>query len=234
MRNILLSISLLLSLSAFSQQKEEGVSVSSPEQNSANQETVIDDPYAGLTIEQRFEKAAEYMDDSKWQAAKDIYSNILRLSPSSYRALYFRAYANERMYHYGLARADYDELLRKDPENFHALSGRAILNQKDSHFTEALDDANLLVEQYPDSINAWVIRANIEEQLGHLALAEFDYMQAYQLDSSKKDYILQAIDLQLKQKKKEDAKRNLDRLVKAGVPKNSLKYYYKRINLRNP
>lgn len=234
MRNILLSISLLLSLSAFSQQKEEGVSVSVQEQKTENQEIEIDDPYAGLTIEQRFEKAAEYMDDNKWQAAKDIYSNILHLSPNSYRAFYFRAYANERMYHFGLARADYDAILKIEPENYHALSGRAILNQKDSHYTEALDDANLLVEQYPDSINAWVIRANIEEQLGHLSLAEFDYLQAYSINSSKKDYFLQAIELQIKQKKKEEAKRNLDRLVKAGVPKNSLKYYYKKINLKNP
>lgn len=233
MRTLLLLISLLLSLSAFSQQKEEGVAVLPPA-NSVNQEAAISDPYAGLTIEQRFEKAAEYMTADKWQAAKDIYDNILHLSPNSLRALYFRAYANERMYHYGLARADYDAILKQEPENYHALSGRAILNQKDSHNTEALDDANLLVEQYPDSINAWVIRANIEEQLGHLSLAEFDYLQAYSIDSSKREYFLQAIELQLKQKKKEEAKRNLDRLVKAGVPKNSLKYYYKKINLRNP
>lgn len=211
MRNFLISISLLLSLSVHSQQKEEGVSV-----------------------EQMFSKAADYMESDKWQAAKDIYDNILQLSPNDFRALYFRAYANERLYHYGLARADYDAILQKEPENYRALTGRAILNEKDSHHTEALDDANLLVEQYPDSVQAWVVRADIEEKQGHLSLAEFDYLQAYQLKPSNKDCILQAIDLQLKQKKKEDAKRNLDNLVKAGVPKNSLKHYYKKINLRNP
>lgn len=234
MRNILLSISLLLSLSAYSQQKEEGVGVSTLSPTPSQEDVAINDPYAGLTIEQRFAKAADYIDDDKWQAAKDVYDNILYLSPDNPRALYFRAYTNERLYHYGLARADYDAILKKEPENFHALSGRAILNEKDSHHTEALDDANLLVEQYPDSINAWVIRANIEEQQGHLSLAEFDYMQAYQLNTSKKEYILQAIDLQIRQKKKEEAKRNLDNLLKGGMPKNALKHYYKKINLRNP
>lgn len=234
MRNILLSISLLLSLSAYSQQKEEGVGVSTLSPTPSQEETVVDDPYAGLTMEQRFSKAADYMEDDKWQAAKDVYDNILHISPDNFRALYFRAYANERLFHYGLARADYDAILQKEPENYRALTGRAILNEKDSHHTDALDDANLLVEQYPDSVGAWVVRANIEEQQGHLSLAEFDYLQAYQLNPSKKEYILQAIDLQLRQKKKEDAKRNLDNLVKAGTPKNSLKHYYKKINMRNP
>ena len=234
MRNILLSISLLLPLSAFSQQKEGGVAVSGLSPTPSQENVATNDPYAGLTIEQRFDKAADYIDDNKWQAAKDIYDNILYLSPGYQRALYFRAYTNERLYHYGLARADYDAILRKEPENYHALTGRAILNEKDSHHTEALDDANLLVEQYPDSVNAWVIRANIEEKQGLLSLAEFDYLQAYQLDNSKKEYILQAVDLQIRQKKKKEAKRNLDNLLKAGVPKNSLKHYYKKINLRNP
>jgi len=237
MRTSLLLISILLSLSAYSQQKEEGVAVSQQSSISLNNnlhDNPADNPYAGLTIEQRFEKAAEYMEADKWQAAKDIYDNILSLSPNSLRALYFRAYANERLYHYGLARADYDAILQKEPENYHALTGRAILNEKDSHHTDALDDANLLVEQYPDSINAWVVRAGIEEQQNLLSLAEFDYLQAYSLDKTKKDYILQAVDLQIKQKKKKEAKRNLDQLLKAGVPKNSLKHYYKKINLRNP
>lgn len=216
MRKALLSISiLLLSLSAFSQQKEEG-------------EIVY------LSADQLFEKAAEYMEDEKWQLAKDIYTGILNSSPDNLRALYFRAYANERMYHFGLARADYNAILQKEPENYHALSGRAVLNQKDSHFTDALDDANLLVEQYPDSTTAWVIRANIEEQLGYLPLAEYDYQQAYQLNPEKREYILHAIELQIQQKKKKEAKRNLDKLVKAGIPKNSLLYYYKKINKRNP
>lgn len=234
MRNLLLSISLLLSLSAHSQQKEEGVGVSALSPTPQQEEIVVNDPYAGLTIEQRFDKAADYIDDNKWQAAKDIYDNILHMSPENFRALYFRAYTNERLYHFGLARADYDAILKKEPENYHALTGRAILNEKDSHHTEALDDANLLVEQYPDSVQAWVVRADIEEKQGHLSLAEFDYLQAYQLNPTKREYILQAVDLQLRQKKKEDAKRTLDNLVKAGVPKNSLKHYYKKINLRNP
>ncbi|MCF0208516.1 MAG: tetratricopeptide repeat protein [Bacteroidaceae bacterium] len=196
--------------------------------------TSADNTYAEMTIEQQFDKASEYMSNEKWQAAKNIYDSILRISPENLRALYFRAYANERLFHLGLARADYDAILKKEPVNYHALSGRAILNQKDSHNTEALDDANLLVEQYPDSVNAWVIRANIEEELGQLSLAEFDYLQANNLNTSNKDYILHAIDLQLRQKKKSDAKRNLNALVKAGVPKNSLLHYFKRVNLRNP
>lgn len=209
---------MLLSLSAFSQE-EKGVS--------------IPDPYPGLTMAQRMEKAADYMQQEKWQSAKDVYDYVLRIDEDNMTARYFRAYANERLLHYGLARADYDAILHKDPENYHALMGRSLLNQKDSRYTEALDDANLLVEQYKDSVDVWVVRAGIEKEQNLLSLAEYDYEQAYALNPVRQ-YILEAIELKLLQKKKKEAKRTLDALVKSGVPKNSLLYYYKKINLRNP
>ncbi len=227
MRKTLLLISMLLSLSAYSQQRGEGVFSSVQQKESA-------DPYKGMTIADRMTKAADYMQQDKWQLAKDIYDNVLSLEPGNLTALYYRAYANERLFHFGLARADYDAVLKAEPTNFHALTARALFNEKDSHHTEALDDANLLVEQYPDSVLSWVVRADIEERQNLLPLAEYDYLQAYELEPSNKEYLLQAVDLQLKQKKKKEAKRNLDKLVSAGMPKQALIHYYKRINLRNP
>lgn len=218
---------MLLSLSAYSQQREEGVL-------SSVQQAAKSDPYKGMTIADRMAKAADYMQQDKWQLAKDVYDNVLSLEPDNLTALYYRAYANERLFHFGLARADYDAVLKAEPTNFHALTARALFNEKDSHHTDALDDANLLVEQHPDSVLSWVVRADIEEKQNLLSLAEYDYLQAYELDPTNRDYILQAIDLQLRQKKKKEAKRNLDKLVSAGVPKQSLIHYYKRINLRNP
>lgn len=218
---------MLLSLSAYSQQMEKGVF-------SSAQQTEKADPYKGMTIADRMAKAAEYMQQDKWQAAKDIYDNVLSLEQDNLTALYYRAYANERLFHFGLARADYDAVLKVEPTNFHALTARALFNEKDSHHTDALDDANLLVEQHPDSVLSWVVRADIEEKQNLLPLAEYDYLRAYELEPTNRDYLLLAVDVQLRQKKKKEAKRNLDKLVSAGVPKQSLIHYYKRINLRNP
>ena len=218
---------MLLSLSAYSQQREEGVFSSVPLQSK-------DDPYKGMTIADRMTKAADYMQQDKWQLAKDVYDNVLSLEPDNLTALYYRAYANERLFHFGLARADYDAVLKAEPTNFHALTARALFNEKDSHHTDALDDANLLVEQHPDSVLSWVVRADIEERQNLLSLAEYDYLRAYELEPTNNEHLLRAVDLQLRQKKKKDAKRNLDKLVSAGVPKQSLIHYYKRINLRNP
>lgn len=220
-------ISMLLSLSAYSQQREEGVFSSVPLQSK-------DDPYKGMTIADRMSKAADYMQQDKWQLAKDVYDNVLSLEPDNLTALYYRAYANERLFHFGLARADYDAVLKAEPTNFHALTARALFNEKDSHHTDALDDANLLVEQHPDSVLSWVVRADIEERQNLLSLAEYDYLHAYELEPTNNEHLLRAVDLQLRQKKKKEAKRNLDKLVSAGVPKQSLIHYYKRINLRNP
>ena len=53
---------MLLSLSAYSQQREKGVF-------SSAQQTEKADPYKGMTIADRMAKAAEYMQQDKWQAA---------------------------------------------------------------------------------------------------------------------------------------------------------------------
>ncbi|MCF0202674.1 MAG: tetratricopeptide repeat protein [Bacteroidaceae bacterium] len=231
MRNILFVIFFSLPLSAFAQQ-EEGKNVLIP---SSSQRTKEDNnPFANMTISQQMEKAAAYIHHSRYQQAKDIYDNVIRLEPDNFTALYFRAFANQQLFHFGLARADYNNILKTHPDNYHALMGRAQLNQSDNRHTEALDDANLLVEIYPDSINAWLIRAEIEEKQKLIPLAEFDYQQAYTLNTANKKYLLKAVELKLKQNKKEEAKRILDNLVKQGTPKNALLYYYKKINLRNP
>ena len=115
------------------------------------------------------------------------------------------------------------------PGNFEAQLGLALLNQKDKHYTEAFDEINRLVEQFPDSAVAYAARAGIEKERKMLELAEFDYTKAINKDGSNHDYILDRADIRIQLGKFDDAKDDLDRLVKMGVPRASMKEYYMRI-----
>lgn len=130
------------------------------------------------SIDLRLRKASWYMQLEEWQSAKNEYDIVLRHNPANVAALYYRAYANERLGRYKFARLDYQNLLVLVPGNFEARLGLALLNEKDKHFTEALDGINQLVDVYPDSAVAWAARAGMENERGMLELAEYDYGKA--------------------------------------------------------
>jgi tetratricopeptide (TPR) repeat protein len=136
---------------------------------------------------------------------------------------------NEKQGRFNFARLDYTNLLKLVPGNFEAQLGLALLNQKDKHYTEAFDEINRLVEQFPDSAVAYAARAGIEKERKMLELAEFDYTKAINKDGSNHDYILNRADIRIQLGKFDDAKDDLDRLVKMGVPRASMKEYYMRI-----
>lgn len=171
-------------------------------------------------------KAGWNMQLDQWQYAKDEYDKVLQLQPGNVAGLYYRAYANERLHRYNFARLDYENLLDIIPGNFEAQLGLALLNQKDKHFTEALDGINRLVTAFPDSSLAWAARGGIEKEQGMLELAEYDYEEALVRDKGNTDYLLNLTDIQIRLRKYDNAKRNLDAIVKQGTPKMALKDWY--------
>ena len=169
------------------------------------------------SVDLRLKRASWYLLLEKWNSAKDDYDLILAHYPNNVAALFFRAYANERLGRYGFARQDYNNLLKLVPGHFEAQLGLILLNQKDKHYTEAMDGINGLIEQYPTSAVAYAARAGMEEERGLLTLAEYDYTQAIMRDPNNPDYIIQRIEVYRKQKKYEQAKRDAALLRKMGI-----------------
>ena len=87
-------------------------------------------------------KASWNIELGQWQYAKDSYDDVLRLEPYNLAALFFRAYAKEKLNRLNFARLDYETLLTIVPGHFEAQLGLALLNFKDKHFTEDMDMDN--------------------------------------------------------------------------------------------
>ena len=181
------------------------------------------------SIALRLEKARYNLVLEQWGFAQEEYDYILKRYPQHLAALFFRAYTNERLYRYNFARLDYENLLTIVPAHFEARLGLALLNQKDKKYTEAMDQINILVLQHPDSAIAYAARAGIETEREMYSLAIYDYTEALLRDPKNTDYLLSRADLYIRERQFKAARKDLDRLVSLGVPKPSLKEFYKRL-----
>ena len=210
---VTLVLSLLLSLSAHAQQDRKALRDS-----------------LKLAVE-----ALAYHPDSvnmqlgEWQYAKDEYDWVINRHPDHLAARYYRAYANTQLRRYNFARLDYENVLRVVPGNFDARLGLALLNQKDHHYTEAMDGVNLLIASYPDSATAWAARAGIEKERDMKELAVYDYGEALRREPDNRDWLLARADLLIALRRYDDARKDLDRLVKLGVARGELRDMYKKV-----
>lgn len=184
--------------------------------------------YAPDSVDLRLKKASFNLQLEQWSYAMDEYNYILRREPNNLAALFYRAYTNEKLHRYNFARLDYESLLTIVPGNFEGRLGLALLNQKDNRHTEALDQINRLVSQYPDSAVAYAARAGIEREQGMISLSLFDYSEAIKRDPGNAEYRIDYIDALIVDKKKNEARRELDRLVNMGFPRVRLRNFYKR------
>lgn len=184
------------------------------------------------SIDLLLKKASWNIELQEWSYAKDAYDRVLSMDSKNVAALYYRAYANEKLGRYNFARLDYESVLDLVPHNFEASLGLALLNQKDKHYTEAMDQMNALVEDYPDSAIAYAARGGIEEERGLMELAVYDYSEAIKRDPHNNDYLLNRVNLYLKLGKRNDAKDDLDELVRRGVPRASIQYLYRKLYIK--
>lgn len=174
----------------------------------------------------RLRKASWNIELGQWQYAKDEYDYVLKREPRNIAALFYRAFVNEKMKRYGFARLDYETLLSVVPGNFEGRLGLALLNQKDHHYTEALDNINILVSQYPDSAVAYAARGGMEAERNMLDLAEYDFGKAIELAPDNTEYRLNRVDVRLRMKRKDEAREDLDEMVKRGVSRANLADWY--------
>lgn len=174
----------------------------------------------------RLRKASWNIELGQCQYAKDEYDYVLKREPRNIAALFYRAFVNEKMKRYGFARLDYETLLSVVPGNFEGRLGLALLNQKDHHYTEALDNINILVSQYPDSAVAYAARGGMEAERNMLDLAEYDFGKAIELAPDNTEYRLNRVDVRLRMKRKDEAREDLDEMVKRGVLRANLADWY--------
>ena len=179
-------------------------------------------------IDLRLRKASWNLMLEQWEYAQREYDQVLARDSDNVAALYFRAYAYERMHKYAFARMDYERMLKIVPGNFNGQLGLALLNQKDMRYTEAMNIINHLVEQFPDNAVAYAARAGMEQERGMVEVAEYDFSQAIRLEPDNVDYLLSRADLLIKMGRKDEARRDLDTAVAKGVPKPSLADMYAR------
>ena len=165
----------------------------------------------------------------QWQYAKDDLDKVLFLNNTSIAGLFYRAFVNEKLLRYNFARLDYQNLLVLVPGNFQAQLGLALLNEKDKHYTEAYDGINSLIEQYPDSAMAYAARGGMEKERGMLELAEFDYAKAMELDAGNEDFAFNHVDILIQLGRKDEAYRDLKKLLDAGCQPGRLQGFYARL-----
>ena len=177
-------------------------------------------------------KASINIQLGQWEFAKFEYDMVLRRYPDNLAALFYRAYVNMRMRRYTFARSDYNRVLTIVPGNYEALLGLAILNQREGRHTDALDILNRMTSEFPDSAEVYAARAEIEKENEMYELAELDYAEAMRRDDGNQDYILMRADILIRLGKKREAAEHLDRLVRMGIPRASLKDYYKRCKIK--
>lgn len=181
------------------------------------------------SVDLRLKKARWNVELGEWDYAKSEYDLILMHYPDNLAALYFRAFVNTKLNRYGFARQDYMNILRQVPNNYEAKLGLALLDDKDNKKTKAFDEINVLVQAFPDSASAYAARAGMEKDRQMFYLAEYDYSEALLRDPTNTDYILNRADILITLGKKEEARRDLELLVRLGIPRASLVEYYKKL-----
>lgn len=174
----------------------------------------------------RLRKAGFNLELEQWQYAKEEYDYILRRHPENIAALYFRAYANERLHRNHFAKLDYENLLSMLPTHFEARLGLALLCLKMGRTTDAFDNINMLIEQHPDSAIAYAARAGMEVERKMDEMAEYDYTEALRREPTNTDYLLNRAIIRIRLQRKEDARTDLERLVELGLPRYSLQDFF--------
>ncbi len=174
----------------------------------------------------RLKKASINLELNQWEFAVGEYTFILQKNPHNLVALFFRAYANNRLHKYALVKNDYETFLTILPLHFEARLGLAYINEKLGNKGEAMSQYNILVENHPDSASAFAARANFEQSINADEAALDDFSKAILLSHGNKDYMINKVELLIKTKRLLQAKELLDELVRHGVPNGMLKPWY--------
>lgn len=186
---------------------------------------------APRTVPILLNRAAIYMELGRNNLAQADYSLVLDLEKDNEEALLMRAYIYMQQRDYKMAKADYERLLKVNPASYNGRLGLATLEQKEGKYEEALNVLNNMIaakgenSQLSPSQYAmlYVARAGVEKNLQHVDMALIDLEEAIKLDSSQPEAYLMRAEIYLAQKKKDLAKRDLEKALSLGVPQADLR-----------
>ncbi len=176
----------------------------------------------------RLKKAAINIELNQWEYAIEEYGNVLSIDPKNLAALYYRAYAHTQLKHYDQAKYDYETFLSIVPRNFDAQLGLAMVKRRMGRQTDALEEMNRLVEMYPDSALSYVARAGYEAELGQYEVSLYDWDEAIKRSPLNPDFVVSKVEVLLTQKRNAEAREELEKAVKRGIPRSSINHWMNR------
>lgn len=183
--------------------------------------------FAPASVPILMNRATLYMEMGQEEKARVDYALVLDYEKDNKEALLMRAFIYMNQRNYPFARADYERLLKLEPQHYQAWLGLAILEQKEKKYQAALEQLNAMLAgreggdgPLTDEQVAvlYVARADVEQEMGHTELALADLEEAIALDAAQREAYLMRGQLHLLQKKKVQAKRDLEQAVALGVP----------------
>lgn len=178
------------------------------------------------SIQLQLQKANINLQLLEWEDAAQICNEVLKKDTLNLSALYYRAYANNNMRRYELAKNDYEDFLKISPRNMQARLGLAYTFIKLNRNVLALDQMNNLVEMFPDSSIVYAARAELEKEMKSYETAVYDWDEALKREPGNQDYSISKAETLICLNRKREAKDILDKLVKNGVARGTLKELY--------
>lgn len=178
------------------------------------------------SIQLQLQKANINLQLLEWENAAQICNEVLKKDTLNLSALYYRAYANNNMRRYELAKNDYEDFLKISPRNMQARLGLAYTFIKLNRNVQALDQMNNLVEMFPDSSIVYAARAELEKEMKSYETAVYDWDEALKREPGNQDYSISKAETLICLNRKREAKDILDKLVKNGVARGTLKELY--------
>ncbi|MGN1375035.1 MAG: tetratricopeptide repeat protein [Prevotella sp.] len=167
-------------------------------------------------------KAALYLKIYEWEGAVTACTDALYKDSECMDALYYRAYANNNLRRYTLAKNDYETLIRLAPRNKEARLGLIYTLTCLKKHKDALDNANVLIELFPDSGEAFAARAGVEEDMGAYELALYDLDEAIRMAPVDSGFVLAKAEILIQLNRKQEARATLQAAIQRGVPQDTL------------
>lgn len=176
----------------------------------------------------RLKKAAVNIELNQWEYAIEEYGHVLQLEPNNLAALFYRAYAQTTLRHYGLARADYETFLRIAPFNMEARLGLATVCERMGRKTDAMDELNRAVQMFPDSAVVYAARALFETNINQHEAALYDWTEAIKRAPGNTGYVVSKVELLITLDRKKEARQELNEAVRRGESYSTLKEWFDR------
>lgn len=171
-------------------------------------------------------KASICLQMAEWDKAVDACGFVIQKDPVNLSALYYRAFANNNLRRYSLARNDYEDFLRLSPRNMEARLGLAYTLTKLDRYSDALDHLNNLVEMYPDSSIVYAARAGVEGEMKAFDTALYDWDEAIKRDPLNHEYVISKAEILIRLSRFEEAEAMLNEAVKRGIPRGLLRKWF--------